>query len=219
MQIDVVQKVMKANDDIALSVRERLQAAGVVALNVMSAPGSGKTSLIEATLRAIQGELCVGVIEGDPDTALDAERIAECGAPVVQIQTAGGCHLEANLVMKALDRLPLTELDVLFIENVGNLVCPVEFDLGERTRVAMVSAPEGHDKPAKYPKLFRTADVVLLNKIDLLPYVTFDPVQFEHYVKKLNPDVTILRTSCTTNEGVDEWLGWLRNVVGTAIGT
>ncbi|HRI88843.1 MAG TPA: hydrogenase nickel incorporation protein HypB, partial [Candidatus Hydrogenedentes bacterium] len=168
MHVEVVQKVMKLNDEIAEGVRARLRAANVRAVNLISAPGSGKTSLIEAALGALRGHVRVGVLEGDPDTTLDAERIAKHGVPVVQIQTAGGCHLEANLVSRALDRLPLDAIDLLIIENVGNLVCPVEFDIGETSRVAIVSTAEGHDKPAKYPKLFRTTDTVVLNKIDLL---------------------------------------------------
>ena len=210
MKIDVVPKVMKVNDDLAQRVRARLRAAGVASVNLISAPGSGKTSLIETALRSLDGKPRIGVIEGDPDTTLDAERIAACGAPVVQVNTAGGCHLEANLVDHALDNFDLQQLDLLLIENVGNLVCPVEFDLGEDKRVAVVSTAEGHDKPAKYPKLFRTADVVVLNKIDLLPYVDFDVGVFSGYLAKLKPDVPILPVSCTTGEGVDAWCAWLR---------
>jgi hydrogenase nickel incorporation protein HypB len=152
------------------------------------------------------------VVEGDPDTTLDAERVAAFGVPVVQIQTSGGCHLESHLVNRAIDRLPLDELDLLLIENVGNLVCPVEFDLGESERVAVVSTPEGHDKPAKYPKLFRSAGTVVLNKIDLLPYVDFDETVFEASVRKLNPNARILRVSCKTGEGIEAWTEWLRGL-------
>ena len=160
----------------------------------------------------------IAVIEGDPETTLDAERIAACGAPVVQINTAGGCHLEANLVQQALDRFELDQLDLLLIENVGNLVCPVGFDLGETRRVAVVSVTEGHDKPAKYPKLFTTADVVVLNKTDLLPYVDFDVSAFETYVRGIKPDVPILKVSCRNGEGVAQWADWLRDTARAGAG-
>jgi len=210
MEIHVVQKVMKVNDELAQAVRARLRAAGLPAINLMSAPGSGKTSLIETAIRLLGNTLRIGVIEGDPDTTRDAERIAALGAPVVQINTAGGCHLESNLVNRALDDLDLGALDLLVIENVGNLVCPVEFDLGESKRVAVISVPEGHDKAAKYPKLFRNADIVVLNKIDLAPYVDFDTARFDDDIRRLNPDVTVLRVSCRSGEGTAEWVQWLR---------
>lgn len=208
-EVRVVHKIMKANDEFAAMIRARLQEAGVVALNLISAPGSGKTSLIEAAIRALGNRLKIGVIEGDPDTTRDAERIARLGTPVVQINTAGGCHLDANLVHRALDSFDLKSLDLLFIENVGNLVCPVEFDLGESGRVAVVSVPEGHDKPAKYPKLFHTANVIVLNKTDLLPFVDFNEAQFQHDLEHLNPDLPMFKVSCRTGEGVDEWCEWL----------
>ncbi len=216
MEVKVVQKVMKVNDELAQGVRLRLEGAGVACVNIMSAPGSGKTSLIEVALRALQGTPRIGVIEGDPDTTLDAERIAACNAPVVQINTDGGCHLEANLVGRALGDFDLANLDLLLIENVGNLVCPVGFDLGENKRVAVVSTTEGHDKPAKYPKLFRSADLVILNKIDLLPYVNFDVEIFRGYVLGLRPGVPILNVSCRTGEGVDAWCSWLREAASGA---
>jgi len=212
MKIEVVERVMKVNDELAQGVRARLHRAGVACANLMSAPGSGKTTLIEAALRVFKDTLRIGVIEGDPDTTLDAERIAACGAPVVQINTAGGCHLEANLVNQALDKFDLDQLDLLLIENVGNLVCPVGFDLGENRRVAVVSTTEGHDKPAKYPKLFRIANLVVLNKVDLLPYVDFDVTVFREYVEKLQPGVPILEVSCRSGVGVDAWCLWLRSL-------
>jgi hydrogenase nickel incorporation protein HypB len=211
----VVRQVLQANDQCAALVRQRLQEAGVVALNVMSAPGSGKTSLIEAAIRALGDRRRIGVIEGDPDTTRDAERIARLDIPVVQINTAGGCHLDANLVWRSLDHFDLAQLDCLFIENVGNLVCPVEFDLGESGRVAIVSVPEGHDKPAKYPKLFHTADVVVLNKIDLLPFVDFDTAAFCSDLQRLNPQLPLLKVSCRTGEGMTEWHAWLSERVTT----
>ena len=210
MKINVVERVLKVNDELAGTVRQRLEEAGIIAVNLISAPGSGKTTLIEQAAQRLEGIARLGVIEGDPDTTLDAERIAKLDIPVTQINTAGGCHLEANLVLRALDQFDLKALDLLIIENVGNLVCPVSFDLGESKRVGMVSVAEGHDKPAKYPKLFRTADLVILNKLDLLPYVDFDMDRFRDYMSKLNPDGRILETSCRTGEGIDAWVEWLR---------
>jgi hydrogenase nickel incorporation protein HypB len=210
MKVEVVEKVLKVNDELAAVARDRFHAAKVCAINLISGPGAGKTTLIEAALRAFAGSPAIGVIEGDPDTTLDAERIAKLGAPVIQINTAGGCHLEANLVLRAADRLDLDALDLLLIENVGNLVCPVGFDLGERLRVAVVSVTEGHDKPAKYPKLFRTADLVVLNKIDLLPHVDFDEGFFANTLHRLCPEVPVLRVSCRSGEGLDAWCDWLR---------
>jgi hydrogenase nickel incorporation protein HypB len=209
MKVNVVQKVMKVNDEIATAVRDDLVAAGVSTFNVMSAPGSGKTTLIEATIDRIKDGLQIGVIEGDPETSIDAERIAQHGVPVTQIETAGGCHLEANLVQRALTNFDLAALQILIIENVGNLVCPVGFDLGEKRRVAVVSTTEGHDKPAKYPSLFRKADVVILNKCDLLPYVDFDVQTFHDYVRQLNPDAPIFELSCKTGEGLAPWVEWM----------
>lgn len=209
MEIKVVRRIMEANEQHAEVVRQRLREAGVVALNLISAPGSGKTSLIECAIRELKHEVGIGVIEGDPDTTRDAERIAQLDVPVVQINTEGGCHLEATMVLRALDEMDLNGLDLLFIENVGNLVCPVVFDLGETHRVAVVSTAEGHDKPAKYPALFRTAQVTVLNKVDLLPYLDFDEPQFVTDVRKLNPDMPILRVSCRTGEGLVDWIRWL----------
>lgn len=210
MKVEVVQKVMKANDEIAKLVRERLKGSGVYCINMISAPGSGKTSLIEATLQRGMDGVRIGVIEGDPETTRDADRIAKFDVPVVQINTAGGCHLESQLILQALDKLPLAELDLLIIENVGNLVCPVGFDLGEHARVALVSVTEGHDKPFKYPRLFQTAHVVVLNKIDLLPFVPFDKEEFKRGVCGLQPGIRVLEVSCTQGQGVDEWIQWLK---------
>ncbi|MBP8130118.1 MAG: hydrogenase nickel incorporation protein HypB [Candidatus Hydrogenedentes bacterium] len=213
MEIRVVEKVLKVNDELAQAVRDRLRPLDVATVNMISAPGSGKTSLIERAVQALEGARRISVIEGDPDTTLDAERIAAAGAPVVQINTAGGCHLEANLVLRALDQLELAAGGLLVIENVGNLVCPVSFDLGEDRRVAVVSVTEGHDKPAKYPKLFRCADLVVLNKVDLLPHVDFDVARFRAYVEKLQPGVAMMEVSCRTGEGIDAWAAWLRALV------
>jgi hydrogenase nickel incorporation protein HypB len=213
MEIKVVRRIMEANEQHAQVVRQRLQEAGVVALNLISAPGSGKTSLIECAIRELKHQVHIAVVEGDPDTTRDAERIARLDVPVVQINTEGGCHLDATMVLRALEEIDLDHVQLLFIENVGNLVCPVVFDLGETHRVAVVSAAEGHDKPAKYPALFRTAQVTVLNKIDLIPYVDFDEAQFTHDVRRLNPEMPILRVSCRTGDGVGEWAQWLRTAI------
>ncbi|MCS7308841.1 MAG: hydrogenase nickel incorporation protein HypB [Armatimonadota bacterium] len=215
MEIKVVRRIMEANEQHAEVVRRRLREAGVVALNLISAPGSGKTSLIETAIRELKGTVRLGVIEGDPDTTRDAERIARLDVPVVQINTEGGCHLEATMVLRALEEMTPDGLQLLFIENVGNLVCPVVFDLGETYRVAVVSAAEGHDKPAKYPALFRTAHVTVLTKIDLIPYLDFDEGQFTTDVRRLNPQMPILRVSCRTGEGVSEWVRWLQERLQT----
>lgn len=212
MEIKVVKRIMEFNEQHADAVRRRLCEAGVVTLNLISAPGSGKTSLIECAIRELRETVGIGVIEGDPDTTRDAERIARLGVPVVQINTEGGCHLDATMVLRALDELDIRGIRLLFIENVGNLVCPVMFDLGETYRVAVASAAEGHDKPAKYPALFRTAHVTVLNKVDLIPYLDFDETQFTADVTRLNPDAPILRVSCRTGEGVSEWVRWLKDV-------
>ena len=209
MEINVVQKVMKVNDELAEDVRSTLANAGVLALNIMSSPGSGKTTLIEKTLASLKDSIRMAVIEGDPETSLDAERIAEHGVPVTQIETAGGCHLEANLVKRALGGFDLPNTDLLIIENVGNLVCPASFDLGENAKVVMVSTTEGHDKPAKYPNMFRKADVIILNKMDLLPHIDFDFEKFRDYVHKLNPGAALIDLSCKTGEGLEAWLMWI----------
>ncbi len=214
MEIRVIERVLKVNDELALEVRNRLREAGITAINIISAPGSGKTALIERAIPALRDKLRLGVIEGDPDTTRDAERVAALGAPVTQINTSGGCHLEANLVLRALDALPLDELDLIIIENVGNMVCPVNFDLGEMWRAAVVSVPEGHDKPAKYANLFRKTDLVVLNKTDLLPYVDFDMAVFEADLAQLNPGVELLRTSCRSGDGMAAWTAWLERVCG-----
>ncbi len=213
MKVNVVENVLQVNDELAAKVRDTLARAGVRSINMISAPGSGKTTLIERAIEALGRELRLGVIEGDPDTNLDAERIAALETPVVQVNTAGGCHLEANLVLRGLESFDLKALDLIIIENVGNLVCPVSFDLGEDLRVAVVSVTEGHDKPAKYPALFRKADVVVLNKIDLLPHVDFDEAFFNDSIRKLNADVPVVRLSCRSGEGLDAWKAWLRTCV------
>jgi hydrogenase nickel incorporation protein HypB len=206
-------KVLHKNDVLAAENRRRLHAAGVLAVNLMSAPGSGKTRLLEATLDRLRGRVPVCVVEGDVQTDNDARRIARHGAPVVQLITNGQCHLEADLVGDALDRLPLAP-GILVIENVGNLVCPASFDLGESLRAVCVSVTEGDDKPEKYPALFRKADVVILTKLDLLPHVEFRVERVEAQARALRPGVRVLGTSAVTGEGLDAWCAFLLDRLG-----
>ncbi len=213
MEITVVKKVLGANDEKARQIRQRLADQKTLMLNVISSPGSGKTSVLEKTLSHFQGTLKLAVIEGDVATDKDAQRLRQFDAPIVLINTEGGCHLSAPSIERALDELDLAELDVVIIENVGNLVCPSGFDLGEHAKVALVSTTEGDDKPAKYPLLFRNAGLLLLNKIDLLPYVNFDKARFYQELHQLNAELPVFETSCSTGEGLENWFNWLRKTV------
>jgi hydrogenase nickel incorporation protein HypB len=206
--IKVVTNVLKANDAVARENRARLDRAGILALNLTSAPGSGKTALLEATLPALAPRRAA-VVVGDLQTSRDAERVAGLATAVVQINTQGGCHLDATQVSQALDALPLDGLDFLFIENVGNMVCPAGFDLGEHRRVAMLSVPEGADKAAKYPTLFQPADLVLLNKVDLAALLGYDMDLLRADLARLNTRAPLLTLSATTGEGLAGWLDWL----------
>ncbi|HSB90377.1 MAG TPA: hydrogenase nickel incorporation protein HypB [Anaerolineales bacterium] len=208
-RVVVAEKILKANDELAAENRARLEDAGVFSLNLMASPGAGKTSLVERTVAGLADRLQVAVIDGDLATSLDADRAAAAGARAVQINTNGQCHLDANMVGHGLDALDLSGVDLLIIENVGNLVCPVEFALGAHRNVLIASVPEGDDKPYKYPGSYRGMDVVVLNKIDLLPHVRFDVDRFRHGVEVLNPGVRILEVSCTTGEGLPAWLAWI----------
>ncbi len=208
-RIPVVKAILSANDAAAAENRAAFDAAGLLAVNLMSSPGAGKTSLILATLERLPPSLRVGVIEGDIASTLDAERIAARNVPVVQINTGGACHLDALMIRSALSHLPLPDLDLLFIENVGNLVCPAEFDLGAHLRIVVASVPEGHDKPYKYPGMFQKADAVVLSKTDLMPYTDFDLAAFRHGLSILRPGIPLFLLSCRTGQGVDEWVGWL----------
>jgi hydrogenase nickel incorporation protein HypB len=203
----IEQDILSKNDAYAAGNRARLAERGVLALNLVSSPGAGKTTLLTATVTRLDGP--VAVIEGDQETANDAERIRETGAPAVQINTGRGCHLDAHMVGHALDQLDLTAGGVLFIENVGNLVCPAAFDLGERHKVAILSVTEGEDKPIKYPDMFAAADLLVLNKADLLPYVDFDVERCVEYARRVNPEIEVLRLSARTGEGMDRWLAWI----------
>lgn len=207
--IPVVERILNANDEAAAENREHLRAHGITAFNFMASPGAGKTQLLLATIAALRGQRRIGVIEGDTASQVDAELIAQTGVPVVQINTGGGCHLDAPMVHRALHALPLETLEWLFIENVGNLICPVAFDLGQDYRVALLSVPEGHDKPYKYPAIFEAADVVVVTKVDLLPYLDFDLATFERLVRALNPHAPVLPLSAKTGEGMAAWLAWL----------
>jgi hydrogenase nickel incorporation protein HypB len=207
--ITIERKILEKNDEIARRNRARLAEQGVLALNVVSSPGSGKTSLIERTLEHFNGKLSIAVIEGDVHTSLDAERIARYGVPVVQIVTQGGCHLDASLVEQALGRLNLGDLDLLIIENVGNLVCPANYDLGEAMKVVVISTTEGDDKPLKYPAMFRKATVVVINKTDLLPYLDCRFDVLKRNALQINPALRVFETSCTTGAGISEWCAWL----------
>lgn len=208
-RITVVENILSANDQLAVENRARLDAARLLALNVMASPGAGKTSLIEQTVRRLAGQVRIGVIEGDIATSLDAERAEAAGAISVQINTGGNCHLEAPMVRDALNQLPLAELDLLIVENVGNLICPSGWQLGTHTSVLVASVAEGADKPYKYPTMYRGVDVLVINKIDLLPYVEFDMDFFRRGVETLNPGVTTFPVSCRTGEGLDAWLDWV----------
>ncbi len=210
MKINVVKNVLEANEAAAEENRKRLTDAGVLTVNLISAPGSGKTSLLEKTIPALGAELPSAVIVGDLQTTRDAERIAALNIPAVQVNTEGGCHLSAAQVAKSLDALDLTALRILFIENVGNMVCPTSFDLGEKLRVAMLSIPEGDDKVAKYPTLFQPADAVILNKMDLADILDCDLTRIRTDLDKLNTRAPRFELSTKTAAGLDAWLDWLR---------
>jgi hydrogenase nickel incorporation protein HypB len=213
MEIPVVENVLKLNDEIAASNRARLARAGTACVNLMGSPGSGKTALLERTLEALAGELRIGVVTGDLATTRDAERIAAHTEHVSQINTGRGCHLDANQVRQGMGHLPVDDLDLVVIENVGNLICPVGYDLGQDAKVGMFSVPEGEDKPAKHPYLVLEAALLILNKSDLLPHVPFDLGVFESDIRGMREDVPVLTMSVVTGEGVDGWLDWLRKLV------
>ena len=207
--VSLEERVLDKNRRLAEENRGWLRRHAITLVNLMSSPGSGKTTLLERTVADLRAERSVCVIEGDQATPFDADRIRAAGCPAVQINTGAGCHLDAVMVAGALRELEPEPGSVVFVENVGNLVCPAMFDLGEDHRAVVMSVTEGIDKPLKYPHMFRTADVVLLNKIDLLPYVDFDPLLFDARVRAVNPDVEVVRISATKGQGLDAWYGWL----------
>ena len=204
------QDLLAHNQGFADANRRLFEARGLLALNLVSSPGSGKTSLLARTLEALREEIPLAVIEGDQQTSRDADRLRATGVPAVQVNTGKGCHLDAHMVGHALETLALSEGGVLFIENVGNLVCPAGFDLGEAHKVVVLSVTEGEDKPLKYPNMFAAADLLLLNKTDLLPHLDFDVEQCLDYARRINPDLVVLQLSARTGEGLTAWLDWLR---------
>ena len=212
MQIPVVRNVLEANEKMAGHVRRLLSEKGILALNLISSPGAGKTTLLERTLSDLAGEFRMAVVEGDLQTDNDARRVAATGAQAVQINTDGGCHLDSNMILTSLESLDLAGVDILFIENVGNLVCPVEFDCGEDAKVALLSVTEGDDKPEKYPLLFNLAKALVLNKTDLLPYVDFDLARARSFATKLNKELDIFEVSCRKGDGLEGWYNWLRSM-------
>jgi hydrogenase nickel incorporation protein HypB len=213
MEIKVVKKVLDVNDAMAQRNRERFAEKGIFVLNLMSSPGSGKTTTLEKTLSRIMPEIRCAVIVGDVCTTHDADRLAKTGVPVVQINTdafGGACHLAAHVIEKAAEDLELDGLDLLIVENVGNLVCPAEFDIGEDARAVVLSVTEGEDKPVKYPVMFRACDAAILNKIDLLPYLDYDRQAAVNYILQVHPDMPIFEMSAKTGQGLDGWIHWLK---------
>ena len=207
-RVPVVEKLLTANEQVAADNRDYFAAHHVMVINIMASPGAGKTTLLLATIDALP-ERHIGVIEGDVASQVDAEKIAETGTPVVQINTGGACHLDAPMVRHALPALPLDDLEMVFVENVGNLICPVSFDLGQSYNVGLLSVPEGDDKPYKYPAIFEAVDLVVVTKSDLLPYLDFDLEAFTKLVHGLNPDAPVLCLSAKTGEGIRDWVQWL----------
>ncbi|MBF0520692.1 MAG: hydrogenase nickel incorporation protein HypB [Nitrospirae bacterium] len=213
MNIQVVSKILEANDRLADSNARKLKAAGVYTINLMGAPGAGKTSVLEAVITQLKsGGLRVGVIEGDITGSEDAQRIATLNVPVVQINTGGACHLDANMINEVLDSMPLDSLDMLIIENVGNLVCPAEFKVGEDIKLMVLSVTEGDDKPLKYPLMFRESAALVFNKIDLLPYINFNMDRAQKDAMTIHHEIRIFKTSCKTRDGVEELCAWLKGL-------
>ncbi len=213
--VTIEKKVLEKNDQVAARNRERFARHGLFVFNIVSSPGAGKTSILERTIETLKGRLRLAVVEGDVQTDFDAQRVARYGVPVVQIVTHGACHLEAALVEDSLSNFDLTQLDLLVIENVGNLVCPANYDLGEQVKVVVLSTTEGDDKPLKYPAMFRNASVLIVNKVDLVPYVNCDLARLRGNALQINPGLTVFETSCTTGAGFEEWCAWLeRQVAG-----
>ncbi|BCR06578.1 hydrogenase accessory protein HypB [Desulfuromonas versatilis] len=207
--VRIEEDLLAKNDRLARANRELFRDKGLFVLNLVSSPGSGKTSILERTLADLGAQTGFAVLEGDQQTANDAERIAATGVPVHQINTGAGCHLDAHMVGHGVERFDLDAVDILMIENVGNLVCPASFDLGEDHKVAVLSVTEGEDKPLKYPQMFQAADILLINKIDLLPYLRFDVEKCKQFARRVNPAIRIFELSCHSGVGMDAWYGWL----------
>lgn len=211
--IKIERKVLAKNDAVASEIRSALQENGVFSVNIVSSPGSGKTTLVEKTIEHFSGRMNISVIEGDVQTDLDAQRVSAYNVPVVQIITNGGCHLDAGLVKDSMKSLDLVSTDFLIIENVGNLVCPAGYDLGEDMKVVVISVTEGDDKPLKYPKMFMNSKVLVINKIDLLPYVNCNIEQLRSNALKINPDLKVFEVSCTTGEGINAWCDFIEGSI------
>lgn len=211
--LEVKQSIFASNDEQAAQLRQSLKEKKIFLLNLMSAPGSGKTTTLRSTIAALKDELRIGVMEADIDSDVDAKAIAAAGAKAIQLHTGGMCHLDAGMTKQGLEGLGTENIDFAILENVGNLVCPAEFDTGAVKNAMILSVPEGHDKPLKYPLMFSICDVLLVNKIDVMPYFDFDLDKCREYVKKLNPNITIIPISARTGEGIDEWANWLRTQV------
>jgi hydrogenase nickel incorporation protein HypB len=208
--VQIEQDILGKNNQYAAKNRQWLAERAILALNLVSSPGSGKTTLLTETLTRLQGKVPMAVVEGDQQTSNDADRIRATGVPAIQINTGKGCHLDAHMVGHALESLPIENGGILFIENVGNLVCPAAFDLGEAHKVVILSVTEGEDKPIKYPDMFHAADLMILNKVDLLPYLRFDVAKCEEYARRVKPDIQILHVSATSGEGMAGWIDWLQ---------
>ena len=214
VELSVDRNVLEANDRLAEKNAEMFKKHGVFAINLMSSPGAGKTSLLEQTIERLKDRVSIGVIEGDIQSARDAERVAKKGVQAVQIETDGACHLDGEMIGQAAEAFDLDELDLMVVENVGNLVCPAEFNLGEDVKVMILSVAEGDDKPMKYPLMFQLSKVLLINKIDLLPYIDCDIEKIRSEALQLHPDITIFDVSCRTGEGLDQWCDWLLEKTG-----
>ncbi|MBB3265566.1 hydrogenase nickel incorporation protein HypB [Azospirillum sp. OGB3] len=215
--VAIEQDILAKNDSFAAVNRQLFAAKGVFVLNLMSSPGSGKTTLLTRTLTDLKGRFPMAVIEGDQQTSFDADRIRATGTPAIQVNTGKGCHLDAQMVTQAVGRLPVETSSVLFIENVGNLVCPAGFDLGETHKVVVLSVTEGEDKPLKYPAMFAGADLLLVNKVDLLPHLTFDVARMIAYARQLKPDLRVIEVSATAGQGLEDWYGWIAEGLAKAV--
>ena len=210
---EVKERVIADNDVVAESVREKLKNKKVFFVNLMASPGAGKTTTLVRTIKALQPEFKVGVMEADVDSKVDAEKVAETGAKVIQLHTGGSCHMDADMTERGLDSLGLEDVDVVFLENVGNLVCPAEFDVGAAKKVMILSVPEGHDKPLKYPLMFTVSDCLLINKMDTAPVFDFDMDKLKEYVGNLNPNMPIIPVSSLKGDGFDQWINWLKSEI------
>ena len=212
-KVPIIERIMGANDTQAADNRRAFDRHGIHVINIMASPGAGKTSLILETIKRLKDEIRIAAIEGDLASTVDTDKVKASGVPAVQINTGGGCHLDANQVARSLSDLPMDDLDLVFIENVGNLVCPAGFALGEHTRLVISSVPEGDDKPYKYPKMFANVDALVINKIDLIPFLPFDIEAYADLVRGINPEIEVFAVSCVSGEGMDAWTTWLRGLV------